>query len=145
MILLDSTDNSILEVMKENSRLSSRQIAKKTGISLATVVRRLKKLIDTGIIKRFTVDLDYEKLGRRTSAYIMIRTTPGLDYHDILRECPRYKEVVDIEATAGQFDIVMKVRVKDTDELSDFIFKRVRKFPSVLQTQTLIALKTSKK
>lgn len=144
MTNIDDVDSAILGVLKENARLPTREISKKSGVPLATVNRRMKKLVETGVIKRFTTELDYEKLGTKTIAYVLIRSHPGADYDIIYNKMIKHSSVEDIAATAGQFDIIMKVRVKDNDELSDFLFKYVRNLPSVAQTETLIALNLRK-
>lgn len=141
---IDDVDSAILEVLEENARLSTRNISKKSRIPLATVNRRLKKLVETGIIKRFTTELDYDKLGKKTVAYVLIRSHPGADYDAIYKKAITNKAIEDIMATAGQFDIIIKVRVKDNDELSDFLFNYVRNLPLVAQTETLIALNIKK-
>lgn len=144
MTEVDDVDTSILGVLKENARLSTREISKRCGVPLATVNRRMKRLVEIGIIKRFTTELDYEKLGKKTVAYILLRSHPGADYDAIYKKVISHPSVEDIAATTGQFDIIMKVRVKDNDELSDFIFRYVRNLPDVAQTETLIALTVKK-
>ncbi len=140
----DRIDMEILDAIKENARLSSRQIARKTGIPTATVNRRLKKLIKEGIIKKFATVLDYEKLGKRTIAYILIRCKAGSDYNKLLDDAPKQEAVEDMAVTGGQFDILMKVRVRDNDELSDFIFGYLRTFDTVAQTESLIQFNMKK-
>ena len=140
MFELDEVDRKVLEVLKDNSRLPAREVSKKAGIPLATANRRMRKLAESGIIKRFTTELDYEKLGRTTVAYVLIRAKPGADQNDILREAAKYEIVEDMAAITGSFDIMLKVRVKDNDELSNFLFRNVRQFKSVAQTETMIGL-----
>ena len=83
MYKIDDSDKSIIEVLKYNSKLSTIAIAKKTGIPPATVNRRIKKMLQFGVIKNFSVILDYEKIGLATSAYILVRSTPGAYDYDI--------------------------------------------------------------
>lgn len=142
---IDEIDRTIIDAIKNDARLSTRQIAKKTGIPAATVNRRLQKLVKDKVIKKFAAVLDYEKLGKKTVAYLLIRSKPGADYNDVLNEAEKHEVVEDMAACAGQFDIILKVRVKDNDELSEFIFNYVRDFPSVAQTETLIALPIKRK
>lgn len=140
MIEIDETDKSIIDVLKENSRFSTLEISKKSGIPPATVNRRMQKLTQNGVIKKFSIVLDYEKLGLETVAYILVRTRPGADYYAIADEAAKYESVEDIASLTGQFDTLVKVRVKDNKDLSHFIFSFVRNLPSVAQTETLIVL-----
>jgi len=58
--LIDEKDIRILKVLLEDSRLSFRQIAKRTGLAVSTVVSRVRRLEESGIIKKYTVEIDYE-------------------------------------------------------------------------------------
>jgi Lrp/AsnC family transcriptional regulator for asnA, asnC and gidA len=142
---LDRIDTAVIDAIKDNARLSSRQIARKTGIPVATVNRRLKNLIKNGIIRKFSTVLDYEKLGRKTVAHILIRCKPGVDYNDLLQDAPKQEAIEDMSVTSGQFDIIIKVRARDNEELSDFIFGYLRKFSCVAQTESLINFNLKKK
>jgi DNA-binding Lrp family transcriptional regulator len=140
MIEIDELDKSILDVIRHNAKMSSMEISKKTGIPVATVIRRMKRLIDTKVITGFDTRIDSQKLGLKTQAYVFIRSIPGANQNDIIGAALKRPEIEDIAAISGQFDIMLKVRVKDTDALSEFLFKYVRKFPSVAQTETFLVL-----
>ena len=60
---LNETDLKILKGLLEDARFSSRQIAKNVGVSVGTVLSRIKKMEDEGLIKGYSVLLDHEKLG----------------------------------------------------------------------------------
>jgi Lrp/AsnC family leucine-responsive transcriptional regulator len=140
MIDIDELDKSILDVIRHNAKMPSMEISKKTGIPVATVIRRMKHLIDTKVITGFDTRIDAQKLGLRTQAYVFVRSIPGANQKDIIGAALKRPEIEDIAAIAGQFDILFKVRVKDTDALSTFLFEYVRKFPSVAQTETFLVL-----
>jgi Lrp/AsnC family transcriptional regulator for asnA, asnC and gidA len=140
----DRIDYEIIDAIKDNARLSSRQVARKTGIPVATVNRRLKKLVKEGVIKKFATVLNYEKLGKKTVAYVLIRGKAGTDYNKLLEDAPKQEAVEDMAVTGGQFDMLLKVRVRDNDALSDFIFGYLRTFDSVAQTESLIQLNMKK-
>jgi len=141
---LNERDLEIIQTIKNDARLSSHQISKKTGIPAATVNRRLRDMIKQGYIKKFVTVLDEEKLGKKTLAYVLLRCASGADYSIIMRDALKNECVEDIAALTGQFDILLKVRVKDNDELSDFLFTKVRAFPQVASTETLITLTIKK-
>lgn len=140
MFQLDDVDKKLLEVLKDHGRLPTRELSRRSGIPFATVNRRMRKLIDSGIIKRFTYELDNEKLGRNMVVYVLIRAKPGANQYDILEQAAKCQEVEDVAAITGSFDLLLKVRVKDNEELSEFLFKNVRGFDSVAQTETMVKL-----
>lgn len=144
MDALDKQNKAIIDVLKKSGRLSTRDIAKKSGVPAATVYKRMKKMEEEGIIEGYTVVLNQEKLGRETLAYMLIRTKPGADYTTMMDDITKHEEVEDIAAISGDFDIILKVRTNNMKELDQFIFNYLRKFPDVTQTQTLMVFRGGK-
>jgi len=144
MDALDKQNKAIIDVLKKSGRLSTRDIAKKSGVPAATVYKRMKKMEGEGIIEGYTVVLNQEKLGRETMAYMLIRTKPGADYTTMMDDITKHEEVEDIAAISGDFDIILKVRTSSMKELDHFIFNYLRKFPDVTQTQTLMVFRGGK-
>ncbi|MEM0272626.1 MAG: AsnC family transcriptional regulator, partial [Thermoprotei archaeon] len=68
---MDQLDQRLLELLRQNSRTSNTQIARKLGITEGAVRNRIKKLVQTGVIKRFTVELAQEA---NIEAIVLIRT-----------------------------------------------------------------------
>src|SRR3989338_7097316 len=138
---LDDVDWKIIKELKRDSRLSARELAKITGFSSATINRRLRKLEDMKVIKGFTLELDYQKLGKELLAYVVIRTKPGADYTSMMNDMKKHDEIEDIGAIAGEWDIILKVRTSNIQELDKVVFNYLRKFPEITQTQTLIVMR----
>ena len=117
MAQLDEVDWKIINALKKDSRLSARELAKRTKISSATINRRVRRLEDSGVIEGYTLTLNQEKLGKETLAYILIRTKPGADYNTMMNDMCKRDEVEDIAAMAGDFDILLKIRTGNIKEL----------------------------
>lgn len=143
---LDEKDKKILEILKENSKLSTHQISKKLLIPITTIHNRIKKLESFGIIKNYTVNLDYKKIDKELLAYVTVTvtyTTPEgrkLHQEDIAKKIRKLYGVEEVDIVAGVTDILVKVRVKDIDELNDFVVRRLREIEGVDKTQTMIVL-----
>ena len=135
----DEKDDAILEVLKENSSLSIQQIARKTSIPIATVHNRIKRLKAGGVIKKYTIIIDKAKLGRKMVAYVLIKATPKTDHIALLHHLIKHDLVEDGSAITGEFDLIIKVRIADVDELDRFVLKHLRTFNEIAQTQTMIA------
>lgn len=138
-VKFDHKDDSILEVLKENSALSIQQIAKKTGIAVATVHNRIKRLRAEGVIKKYTIIIDKAKLGRKMVAYVLIKAMPKTDHIMLLHHIIKHDLVEDGSAVTGEFDLILKIRIADVDELDKFVLKHLRTFNEISQTQTMIA------
>lgn len=141
MYQLDERDDAILDVLRENSSLSIGKIARKTGIPIATVHHRIKKLRVEGIIKKYTVVLDQTKLGRKMIAHVLIKAAPKSDHIGLLEKLMKEERVEDGSAITGGFDLIIKVRVADMDELDQFVLKFLRTFDEISQTESMIAFR----
>ena len=140
---MDDKDFRVLEILKENSKLTTKQIAKKLNLPITTVHNRIKKLERNGIVKNYTVVLDHKKLGRNISSYVLV--TVRYDKEEtsqerIAREIKGHHEVEEVSIVAGGTDILARVRVGDIDDLNEFIIKKLRNINGVDRTQTMIVL-----
>ncbi len=143
---IDKKDYAILDVLKHNGRLSTQKIAKKVNIPITTVHNRIRKLGREGVIKNYTVNIDQKKLGRNVTAYILIT----VDYKLLKeRKMTQYELAKKIRGNpnvelacmiTGLTDILIKITVKDMDELGDFVTKYLRNVDGVERTQTAVIL-----
>lgn len=144
--ILDEKDWRILAVLKENSRLSTQQIAKKTLIPITTVHNRIKKLEKEGIIKGYTVVLDNKRIGRQIAAYILVVVDYTLlkklklSQHQLAKKIKENPSVEEVAMVTGGTDIILKVRVADIDTLDEFVTKYLRNVDGVERTQTMVVL-----
>ncbi len=144
--ILDEKDKRILDILKDNSRFSTQQIAKKTRIPITTVHNRIKKLEKEGVIKGYTFTPDYKKIGKHIAAYILITVDYtllkkiGVSQHDLAKKIKKNPDVEGVSMVAGSTDILLNVRVADMDALDEFVTKYLRNVDGVERTQTMIVL-----
>ncbi len=122
--MLDEKDMKVLETLKNHAKWTTHHISKKTLIPVTTVHNRIKKLEGMGIIKGYTAILDYKKLGRSISAFILADVSAenvNKRADEILEELERFSEVHEAYSITGDHDIIIRVSVEDTDKLSDFL------------------------
>lgn len=143
---MDAKDEKIMAVLKENSRLSSQAISKKTLIPITTVHNRIKKLLKEGVIKKFTTQLDFKKLDKNLAAYILVT----VDYkalkaskttqHELAEKLRKHSAVEEAAMITGASDIILKVRVENVDKLDEFVTKYLRNINGIEKTQTAVIL-----
>ena len=137
----------ILKLLKNDAKLTTSQISKKTGIPITTVHNRIKKMNDEGIIEKYTLKLNYHKLNRGLEAFIMITVfniTPSgkkIEQEDIAERIKKHESVESVKIITGGFDIMAQVRVASMNELNEFITKFLRKIDGVDKTSTMMVLK----
>ena len=143
---MDEKDRKILEALKENSRLSTQKIAKRTEMPITTVYHRMKRMEKLGIIKGYTTVLDYKKIGKPITAYVLITVDYKLlkalkmSQHELAQKIKTYDLVEETSIVTGGTDIIIKIRVRDIDQMSDFVTKQLRNVDGVENTQTLVVL-----
>lgn len=144
---MDSKDELILQALRENSSASKRNIAKKTGIPLTTVFHRSQRMEKEGIIKKYTVDIDFDKLGYGICAFIFasIKQNPAevesVSQQDIARTIlKKFSRVESVSIVTGEIDLIIKARFKSIQQLNSFITKGLRNIKGIDRTITSIAL-----
>lgn len=136
--LLDPIDEKIISILKINSRQPFVEIAKEIGLSESAVRRRVKNLMDTKIIKRFTVELDNKN---RTSAITLISVTSTSDTSTVSTALMSLNGVEVIYEITGQYDIAAIISSSSVAEINRCI-DDVRRIEGVSDTNTVIVLRT---
>lgn len=136
--LLDPIDEKIISILKVNSRQPFVEIAKEIGLSESAVRRRVKNLMDTKIVKRFTVELDNKN---RTSAITLISVTSTSDTSTVSTALMSLNGVEVIYEITGQYDIAAIISSSSVAEINRCI-DDVRRIEGVSDTNTVIVLRT---
>lgn len=136
----------ILKLLEEDSSLSNQEIGKTTQIPITTVHNRIKKLQKDGIIKKFTICLNYAKLGKPVSAIILVTinydfSSEKINQLDIAKKIRAYKDVTDLQIVTGSTDMVIRLQTTSIEQLNEFIINYLRPIPGIDKTQTMIVLK----
>ncbi|MEM4693087.1 MAG: Lrp/AsnC family transcriptional regulator, partial [Nitrososphaerota archaeon] len=98
--------------LREDASRSVREIASKLGLPRTTVQERINKMKKEGVIKRFTVEVDHSKLGKPTTAFILVSFMPGchLSQKELARNISNLPDVEEVHVITGEWDIIVKVR-----------------------------------
>lgn len=139
---LDEIDLKILEALRKDARTPFVSIARELGMSDSTVHFRLKKMIDAGVIKRYTIEVDEKVLGRNIYGFVFINVQPG-SIEEVAKQLIEYEKVSGIYEIHGSYALMIKVWANNLDGIRDIILK-IRKIPSVLQDELSTILKVWK-
>ena len=139
---LNEIDVKILKGLLEDARFSSRQIAKNVGVSVGTVLSRIKKMEDVGLIKGYSVILDHEKLGYQLTVVTEITVSKGrlIEMENEIAKIPNVCGVYDV---TGSTDAVIIAKFKSREDLGQFT-KHVLALPYIERTNTHVVLTTVK-
>lgn len=143
---LDSTDRRILEKLMEDSSKSLAQIARELGLPRPTVNYRIQRMKREGIIRKFTVLRDYDRLGQGLTTFIFVRyqTNPDVSQRKLAEALAQLPEVYEVHLLTGEWDILLKVRTGSLDEVTHLVVDRLRNIRGVERTLTCNSLGTVK-
>ncbi len=140
--MLEKKDAQILRIIQQNARVSNAEIGRQIKLAPSAVFERLKKLEERGVISGYVAILNKREIGFKVTAFISIKTSNyGGGADDLLAEIPQVLEVYDV---AGDDSYLVKVCVKDTEDLSRLIREEIRTIPDIVSTKTTIVLQTTK-
>jgi DNA-binding Lrp family transcriptional regulator len=136
--VIDALDMKIIRVLQTDARKPIVKIAKEVDANEATVRRRIDKLLQDGIIERFTVVLDYHKLGRVIKAFIGLRVEPA-KLKAIAEHLAKHPDTQVVYRTSGDTDIVTEVILEKMEDLNTFLEEEL-KLEGILGTIVTIVI-----
>ena len=144
---LDRTDLLILDTLQQDGRISNQELAERVALSPSPCLRRVKRLEEEGLIRRYVALLDAERLGLGLLAYVNVKLEKRAigrggrfafdDFRDAVSSWP---EVVSCYAMTGDSDYLMRVQVRDLAHFSRFVMDTLLKYPGVLDVRSSFAL-----
>jgi len=140
---MDQLDRSIIAILEQNGRASNARIARTVRVSEGTIRRRLKRLIDDGIIN-ITAVPDPQKLGYQSEALIGVQVDPD-KVNEVAASLGELDNTRWVAATTGSFDVFTWVTLPNAEALGLFLREKVGVIPGVRRTETFVNLSVSKR
>lgn len=142
-IHLDKTDIRILKLLANDSRISYAEIAREVHLSRMAVRERVMKMLEEGIIERFTVQLNSKKVGLNTPVFLQVKAVPNkLD--DVANALEEYSQIESIYAMTGKNELYADAFVEDIESLEKFIFEEIYKIEGITEVEYNIITKKYK-
>jgi len=139
---VDKLDRKILLILQEDSRKSYLEMARQLKLSETAVRSRVKKLVENGVIKKFTTIVDWEKVGKTTQAVICLNI--GGEMGPVVgSQLVDISEITDIYTVTGDIDLILKVICDDTNHL-ERIIEKLRSYDFIERTITYVVLRRVK-
>jgi len=141
---LDEYDRKILQVLREDGRITVTDLAERIGLSKTPCQQRLRRLIDNRVILGFTALIDPAKLALDHVAFTEVKLSDTREkalqeFNAAVRRLP---EVEECHMMASSFDYLLKVRTADIRKYRIVLGERISSLPHVASTSTYIAMET---
>jgi len=146
MIDLDEKDYRILTLLKENARLTTGELSRELDIPQTTIHNRIKKMRDSKVIKRFTIDVDRKIIGRGLVAYILCTVSyhtarrQKINQFEVAKLIKELPEVEEVSIITGDLDMIVKVSLEDVEKLNGFVIHKLRNIEGIEKTVTSVVL-----
>lgn len=115
---MDQTDWQILTLLKENARISIKELSKQVALSSPAVKERILKLEERGIIEGYTTKINYQKLGKKIEVFILVETINCQAFREF---CWGHPEVIECHRIAGKYSYLVKFATESMATLEAFI------------------------
>ena len=139
---IDETDAEIIAALDEDVRSTYTALAKKVNVDQVTVRRRLKKLIESGVI-RLGVLVDYSRIGPSLHVLFALNIDSN-DVDSVLQEVGKLQQISWVTSVTGRFDALALARFSSYDELGDFIHNDLQPIKGLLRTESFMFLRRQK-
>jgi len=145
-VYMDEKDKKILKALEEDGSLTTRQVARLTGVPLTTVFKRIKLLKDKKIIKRYTIELDHDKIGKPIAVYILVSADIKIlkekerTQKDVKDDLLKISAIDKVDIVTGPQDLIIHARLGEIKELKDILLDQIQGIHGVSSTKTSIVI-----
>ncbi|AVQ84440.1 MAG: AsnC family transcriptional regulator [Variovorax sp. 67-131] len=137
---------AILRVLLLDSRKTLQEIGNEVGLSPTSCWTRIKKLEATGVIKRYTVDVDPAKLGYHDSVIVQVTLESHTDetLYDFGRVLATIPEIQEAYLVSGDYDYYIRIAVRDTRDYERLLREKLYKIPGIRHSKSHFVLRVLK-
>ena len=139
--VLDGIDRQLLDALQSDSKRSLKEIGSAVGLSAPSVMERVRKLENAGVIKGYHALLDARKVGLDTSAFIGVSVSNPQQISEFEIWVESIPQVLECHHVTGGHTLLLKVKTQNTADLEKLI-SRIRSMEGVAGTETMVVLST---
>ncbi|MEQ8820420.1 MAG: Lrp/AsnC family transcriptional regulator [Sumerlaeia bacterium] len=140
---MDQLDKDILNLLRDNARLSNAEISRRVGRAPSVIFERLRRL-EGSVIRRYYADIDPKAVDRSTLGFLLVRARAGEDIEALGQRLAASPEVLEAHYVAGEDGFLLKVSSRDCDDLLRVVQSVLGDHEGVREVRTLVALRSFK-
>ncbi|MFP4662559.1 MAG: Lrp/AsnC family transcriptional regulator [Halanaerobiales bacterium] len=141
--MVDDLDMKLLEELSRDSRISYAELGRKYNLSRVCIRERINNLYEKGIIERFTIVINPEKMGKKLSVFFDIEVRPDSLYQ-VAEKLAEEDPVINIHMMTGSPTLFVNALLEDHQQLETFLKEKLYPIEDILRVHTNIMLKKFK-
>lgn len=143
---MDKIDRRILQTLQRDGKLANNELAQRVGLSASPCLRRVKQLEDLGIIEKYVVLVNPQKvnLGLTVFARIWLKGQDAKTVNHFIDSVREIPEIVECQLMAGDCDFFLRIVVSDLDAYRKFQIQHLNKITGIQNVKTEIPLQSIK-
>jgi Lrp/AsnC family transcriptional regulator, leucine-responsive regulatory protein len=124
---LDNLDRRLLNLLQDNSKLSMKELGSMVGLSVTPTFERIKRYEKSGIIEKYVVILNKDKIGKGLTVYcnITLKEQSKAVLENFEKEVSTLSEVIEIVCVSGVYDYQLKIVSNDMKSYNDFVINKL--------------------
>lgn len=139
--MLDDVDRAIVAELRRDGRLSVRALAERVHVSRANAYTRLERLHRHGVITGYAAQVDPDRMGLTTEAYVSVSIEQG-SWREVSAALAGLPGVEKVALVGAEFDMLVQVRAHDNHELRDVVLEQIQAVPGVRGTRTWLVFES---
>jgi len=141
---LDKTDLKILSELSNDSSISIPKLSEKINVNTSVVYSRIKRLVKSKLIKKFTIDVNDKELGYAVKSLTGINMD-SKQRDNIIQELLKIPGVREVAEVTGRFDILVTMYAENLNEMYRIVSDNIGKIDGIIGSESFIEMKTRTK
>ena len=139
---MDVTDARIIRILQENGRITNSELSRQVGLSAPSVLERVRKLEESGVITGYSAKVDPVKIGRGTICFVAVRLAlhQQRSIEAFQAGVEKIPEVLECFHITGEEDYLLRVAVRDMKHYEELLLNSITKIPGLSKIKTMVVL-----
>ena len=140
---MDTIDKEIIHLLVQNAVITATDLVPHLRLSVPAINKRIAKLKETGVIQRFTIQTDHEKVGKPLIVYVLVTLEQFSNKKTILNLVSHDQDILECYSISGEYDCILKICIKDIASLERKLLD-LKEHRGVLKSHTMFCLEDHK-
>lgn len=136
---MDRIDREILQILSEDSTTTATELASMVNLSIPAVNKRIQKMKQSGVIRKFTLQTDPEMVGKPISSYMLLVLQQGARMEALMEYIQSDPDILECNGVTGEYDYILKICASNVAALQKKI-NHLKKHGGVVKSHTLLCL-----